>query len=105
MLRNTHLESIQLAGNGLEDGASLGEALAAHPTLRQADLSSNNIALIPIASQLKLGLKSGLSIDLSNTPLSSPPLGRRAIPEELHAYLKLLASESTAVTRIRLMTL
>ena len=69
--RNSHLERIQLAGNGFEDGAALGEALAAHPTLREADLSSNNIALVPIASQLKLGRKSGLSVDLSNNPLSS----------------------------------
>ena len=104
---NTSLRLLRLARNHLEDDAGLFEALADSKSLTEADLSSNAIANIPLACQLKLGRREGsnLRLDLSDNPLQSPPLGSRGSADELHAYLALLSSESTAVTRIRLMTL
>ena len=46
---------------------------------------------------------SSVEVDLSFNALSSPPVGRLADSSNLRSYLKLLANEKTAVTRIRLM--
>ena len=101
---NTALLSLKLGGNSLEDGAALGEVLAMHPTLTEVDLSRNSITTIPLDSQLRLG-RSSMRLDMSGNPLSSPPLGSRGTADELGSYLRLLTSESAAVTRIRLMIL
>ena len=107
LARNTALRHLSLEDNdiGVDDGAALGESIAAHPSLTVIDLSSNGLTGLPISCQLRLAAKTHLEIDLSNNPLSSPPLGRRADAEELREYLTLLLFESTAVTRIRLMVL
>ena len=102
--QNTTLLSLKLAANSLEDGTALGEVLAMHPALTEVDLSCNSITTIPLESQLRLG-RSSLRLDMSGNPLSSPPLGIRGSADELEAYFGLMASESTRVTRIRLMIL
>ena len=85
------------------------EAIVDHPFLKDVDISSNALEIVPIDCQLKLAklYKGGreINIDLLDNPLSSPPLGRRAGVEGLRAYLKMLLSDSTAVNRIRLMVL
>ena len=75
-----------------------------HPALTEVDLSQNLITTIQLESQLRLG-RSSLRLDMSGNPLSSPPLGVRGSVDELQAYFRLMASESTRVTRIRLMIL
>lgn len=96
-------------GNGSCSTAHIVESVADHPSLKYIDLCDNAIQFVPIDCQLKLARASisenGVEIDLSNNPLSSPPLGRRADPKGLKEYLVLLSSESMAVSRIRLMVL
>ena len=104
LCQNTTLRSLKLARNHLEDGTALGEVLAMHPALTEVDLSQNLITTIQLESQLRLG-RSSLRLDMSGNPLSSPPLGVRGSVDELQAYFRLMASESTRVTRIRLMIL
>ena len=85
------------------------ESIVDHPNLVDVNVSSNALEIIPIDCQLKLAkiYKSGreINIDLTDNPLSSPPLGRRAGIEGLKAYLHMLLSDSTAVNCIRLMVL
>ena len=103
---STALTSLDLRSNSLAscDGSKLGPTVAAHPCLRSVDLSDNGITVLPIACQLQLAKREpALRLDLSNNPLSSPPLGRRADAETLHEYLSALHFEPAAITRIRLM--
>lgn len=100
------MRCLKMRANGLgaSDGAALGAAIAAHKTLAEVDLSDNNLTSLPIEAQLQLSERATpLEFDLSNNPLSSPPLGRRATADALREYLSALRLESTAITRLRLM--
>eukprot|EP00984_Skeletonema_dohrnii_P000687 scaffold205_cov83-Skeletonema_dohrnii-CCMP3373.AAC.4 len=100
---NTFLQYLDLSNNALSEG-SIIDAVAAHTSITTANLSDNDFESISIETQLKLaGRMATLDIDLSFNALSSPPLGRLADSTNLRNYLTLLASEKTAVTRIRLM--
>ena len=119
--KNTTLCTLDVSSNDIDvdnttdtsasDARSLHivEAIVDHPALKDVDISSNALEIVPIDCQLKLAklLGSGreVNIDLLDNPLSSPPLGRRAGVEGLKAYLNMLLSDSTAVNRIRLMVL
>jgi len=95
--------------NSQENHLHIIESIVNHPSLQHVDLSNNAFESIPIDCQLKLAQlyqkKRKLVIDLSDNPLSSPPLGRKADVEGLKIYLDMLLSDSTAVNRIRLMVL
>ena len=105
---NTSLQYLDLSNNALSEGAII-DAVAAHPSVATVNLSDNDLKSIRIETQLKLAermattLDNSLDMDLSFNVLSSPPLGRLADNVNLRNYLMLLASEKTAVTRIRLM--
>mmetsp|Transcript_35665 Transcript_35665/g.72943 ORF Transcript_35665/g.72943 Transcript_35665/m.72943 type:complete len:1176 (+) Transcript_35665:88-3615(+) len=100
---NTSLQYLDLSNNALSEG-SIIDAVAAHTSITTANLSDNDFQSISIETQLKLaGRMTTLDMDLSLNALSSPPLGRLADSTNLRNYLTLLASEKTAVTRIRLM--
>lgn len=128
---NTSLVSIDLSDNSLSDGRII-DAVAAHPTLKNANLSDNKFTNVRIDTQLLLSTRingvlgdnidgdvdtdngsvghsssdrTPLTINLCFNPLSSPPLGRLATESNLRNYLLLLQNERTAVTRIRLMVL
>jgi len=62
--------------NGFEDleGQALCAAVSVHPRVVSVDLSDNQIAVLPIGSQVALARRVGLELDLSINPLSSPPL-------------------------------
>ena len=88
---NRKLRSLRLASNKIEGGPDFAESLCCHPELLLVDLSHNEIQCLPISCQLKLGRRENLSVDLSDNPLSSPPLGRRATPEERATQYYLLS--------------
>ncbi|KAL7550920.1 hypothetical protein ACHAWF_014130 [Thalassiosira exigua] len=97
---------VDLSNNALSE-PSVVDAAASRPSLERADLSDNEFEEISIETQLILSerLAGDMRLDLSLNPLSSPPLGRLADHDSLRSYLTLLASEKTAVTRIRVMVL
>jgi len=100
---NTSLQYLDLSNNALSDGAMI-DAIADHPSFATVNLSDNDFESISIETQLKLAERmTTLDMDLMFNSLSSPPLGRLADSANLRSYLTLLASEKTAVTRIRLM--
>ncbi|KAL7492578.1 hypothetical protein ACHAWT_001866 [Skeletonema menzelii] len=100
---NTSLQYLDLSNNALSE-KSIIDAVAAHPSIVSVNLSDNDFESISIETQLKLAERmTTLEMDLSFNALSSPPLGRFADSTNLRNYLTLLASEKTAVTRIRLM--
>jgi Ran GTPase-activating protein (RanGAP) involved in mRNA processing and transport len=120
--KNRMLDSLDISNNDIEvenGNSHIIESIVDHPCLRDVDVSSNSLEIVPIDVQLRLarriykdqreniivGTKHVKNIDLSDNPLSSPPLGRRADVEGLKTYLKMLLSDSTAVNRIRLMVL
>ena len=102
------LRALRLSRNDLDDasGVALCDATAAHPTLHAVDLSSNAIGALPIECQLRLAHKladATVRIDLSGNLLTSPPLAHRADPATLGDYLRMLAAEPRAVSRVRCM--
>ena len=116
---NRTLKSLDVSNNDIEmdvadddnpaESLHIVEAIVEHPAIEDVDVSSNGLEIVPIDCQLRLARifksKRQINIDLSDNPLSSPPLGRRAGVEGLKAYLEMLLSDSTAVSRIRLMVL
>jgi len=104
---NSTLRRVDLSNNSLSDPSILDAVSTARSSIEYFDLSDNIIECISIETQLVLAkrLSSAMELDLSLNPLSSPPLGRLADHSNLKSYLSLLASEKTAVTRIRLMVL
>jgi hypothetical protein len=112
--KNRTLCSLDISNNDIEvdnnGNSHIIESIVDHPGLKDVDVSSNALEIVPIDCQLKLArrifeTKHVINIDLSDNPLSSPPLGRRAGVEGLKTYLNMLLSDSTAVNRIRLMVL
>lgn len=104
---NKSLQYLDLSNNDLLE-VSIVDAIASHPSVTNVNLSDNGFECISIETQLKLaermtGTSSSIEVDLSFNALSSPPLGRLADSSNLKSYLRLLAKEKTAVTRIRLM--
>ena len=103
---SNRMTTLDLSSNlfGAAEGTALCAAVSSHRSLVDVDLSSNAITILPVEAQLRLAARRpAMRLDLSNNPLSSPPLGQRADADELNEYLRALQAESTSIRRIRLM--
>jgi len=102
---NRTLQRLNVSDNDITHH-DLIESLVAHPSLKEADCSTNEITIISMECQLAASQRQTLKLDLFNNPLSSPPLGRPGgNPDGLQKYFHELAQEPTNVKRIRLMVL